>query len=72
MAHRGVGRRGAASAQDFSGVLENGSLTQLLSQLHRQPCYGFRLNLPMQFIHHWQNMDSHRRSPALLRWHHHF
>ncbi|NLS43325.1 hypothetical protein EXD76_02915 [BEV proteobacterium] len=41
------------SAQDFSGVLENGSLAQLLSQLHYQPCCGFYLNLPAQFIHHW-------------------
>ncbi|WP_440863127.1 phosphotransferase [Symbiopectobacterium purcellii] len=60
------------SAQDFSCLLENGSLAQLLSQLHRQPCCGFRLNLPMQFTRHWQNMDPRRRSPALLRWHHHF
>ena len=61
-----------ASAQDFSCVLENGSLAQLLSQLHCQPCCGFRLNLPMQFTRHWQHMDPCRRTPALLRWYHHF
>ena len=61
-----------ASGQDYSRLLSEGALAQLLCQLHRQPCSGYRLNLPMQFTHHWQYMDPRRRSPALLRWHHYF
>lgn len=61
-----------ACALEFTHVVENGALAQVLRQLHCQPCSGYRLDLPIRFARHWQHMDPRRRTPALLRWHHHF
>ncbi|KFX07861.1 thiamine kinase [Pectobacterium betavasculorum] len=61
-----------ATTDEFLMMLANGEVASILSQLHRQPLSGYPLDLKTLFAQHWQLMDPHRRSPALLRAHHHF
>ncbi|MBN3137777.1 thiamine kinase [Pectobacterium punjabense] len=61
-----------ATSDEFLMMLANGEVARILSQLHRLPCSGHPVDLKTLFAQHWQLMDPRRRSPALLRAHHHF
>lgn len=67
-----VGAGRIATSDEFLMMLANGEVARVLSRLHRLPRCGHPLDIKMLFAQHWQLMDPHRRSPALLRAHHYF
>ncbi|MEC5341148.1 thiamine kinase [Brenneria populi] len=61
-----------ATGTEFAALLNNGELARCLARIHQRPRSGYPLALKPLFALYWQRMDPRRRSPALLRLHHHF
>lgn len=53
-------------------LLAGGALARRVRQLHRQPLYGFGLDLRRRLAGWWSAISPHRRGPRLLKLHQHF
>ncbi|WP_192458656.1 phosphotransferase [Musicola keenii] len=57
---------------DIPARLVDGTLADMLAQLHHLPVYGYPLPLKALLDSHWRHMSPARRTPALLRLHRRF